>query len=94
MKSPTPTRERIVAKCRFHLIFVAAVVVMRSARRRLANKRRKLMILYMLPPLNYFAEFGPAEPKINLGISAQPIPKEQKRMCVDGPTHVHGIAFM
>jgi hypothetical protein len=59
------------------LIFVAAVAVMRSAGRRLANKRKKLMILYMLPPLNYFADFGPAEPQINLGISAQPIPKEQ-----------------
>jgi hypothetical protein len=75
--SPTPTKERVIAKHRFHLLFVVAVVVMRSARHRLANKHKKLIVSYMLPPLNYFADFGPADPQINLGISAQPIPKNK-----------------
>ena len=74
MKSPTPTRERIIAKLRFHLIFVAAVVVMRSARRRLANKRRKFDIVYVTTAKlfcgfrpsrapNKPGDFGPADPQ-------------------------------
>ena len=74
MKSPTPTRERIIAKPRFHLIFVAAVVVMRSARRRLANKRRKFDIVYVTTAKlfcgfrpsrapNKPGDFGPADPQ-------------------------------